>query len=204
MEPLIPQANWDKLVADVVELKANQEGIKKKLNLVFQFKKKVDLILEILTKKEQGKNDNNSETSDSNDFLYPSSYQFLVECTLPQSNDSLSLMPELKPGCHEVPPAEVEHIQFKKKKIGNIGYKEYTNLLGKQFKVNDPYEVDPLRPYDKNQLRSFNKWLESIVDNSMPIKFGVGSGDVSWFLDLKTPGKWTDGKVRIYINAFKL
>ena len=55
-EPSIPQANWDKLVAGVAEVKANQVEINKKLDLVLAFKKKVDLFLQILNKNEdQGK-----------------------------------------------------------------------------------------------------------------------------------------------------
>ena len=106
-------------------------------------------------------------------------------------------MLELTPGCHKVPHAEVEHIQFKRRRIGNIRYKEYTNPSCKQFKVNDPCKVDPLFPYDEDQFRSFNKWLAGVVDNSTLIELGVGSGNISWFLDLKTPRKWIDGKVRI-------
>ena len=56
LEPSIPQANWDKLVANVDEVKANQKETKKNLDLVLQFEKKVDL-LQILNKKEQEKND---------------------------------------------------------------------------------------------------------------------------------------------------
>ena len=52
LESSIPQASWDKLVVDVAKVKANQEEIKKKLDLVLQFEKKVDLLLQILTKKE--------------------------------------------------------------------------------------------------------------------------------------------------------
>ena len=44
-EPTIPQANWDKLVIDVAAVKENQEAINKKLVLVLQFAKKVDLLL---------------------------------------------------------------------------------------------------------------------------------------------------------------
>ena len=65
--------------------------------------------------------------------------------------------------------------------------------------------MDPPHPYDKNQFKSFNKWLIGVVDNTMPIELGVGLGDISWFLDLKTLKKWIDGKVRIhisYINVF--
>ena len=67
----------------MAKVKANQEEIKKKLDLVLQFKKKVDLLLQILTKKEQGKNDNDSNTTASNEFLYPPTFQFPVKRTPP-------------------------------------------------------------------------------------------------------------------------
>ena len=66
----------------MAEVKANQKKIKKKLDLVLQFEKNVDLILQILTKKEQGKNDKDSKATDSDEFLYPSSYQFPTVHTL--------------------------------------------------------------------------------------------------------------------------
>ena len=136
-----------------------KKRLQKKLDLVLQFEKKVDFLLQILNKKEQWKNDNDFETSASNEFLNPLAYQFPVECTPPQSNDGSLMMFELSPGCHELPPSEVEPIQFKRRMIGNVRYKEFPNPSGKQFKVNDPCEVDPLRPYDKDQFKSLiNGW----------------------------------------------
>ena len=55
-----------------------------------------------------------SETTISDEFLYPLAYQFLLEHTLAQSNDGSMMMLELSPGCHELPPYEVEHVQFKR------------------------------------------------------------------------------------------
>ena len=77
-----------------------------------------------------------------------------------------------------MPPSEVEYVQFKRRRICNVRYKEYTNPLGKQFKVNDPCEVVPPRLYYKDQFKSFNKWLADVVDNTIPIELGVGSGDI--------------------------
>ena len=69
-EPSIPQANWDRLVADVAIVKANQQEINKKLDLTLAFGKKLDLLLHILNKKEeQGKNNNDSDTTTSDVFL---------------------------------------------------------------------------------------------------------------------------------------
>ena len=145
--------------------------------MILQFKKKLDLLLQILNKKEQRKNDNVSDTTSSNEFLY--AYQFPVERTPPRSNDGSVMMHELTPGCHELSSSEIEHVQFKSRRIGNVRYKEYTNPLGKQFKVNDLCEMDPLRLYDKDQFKSFNKWLAGVVDNTMPIEMEVGSEDIS-------------------------
>ena len=39
--------------------------------------------------------------------------------------------------------------------------------------------------------------VSRMVDNIKLIELGVGAGDVSWLLDLKSPKKWVDGKVRI-------
>ena len=100
-------------------------------------------------------------------------------------------------GVKEMKPAYVAHVQFKRRKIGNVRYKDFPS--SKKFKVNDPCEMDLLRPYAKGKFKSFNKWLAGVVDNSMPIGLGVGSGDVAWFLDLKTPGRWLDGKTIICI-----
>ena len=81
-EPSIPRANWDKLVASTTEVRANQKEINKKLDLVLQFEKKIDLLLQILNKKEQGKNDNDFATIVSDEFLNPPAYQSTLECTL--------------------------------------------------------------------------------------------------------------------------
>ena len=70
LEPSISQANWDKIMADVAEVKANQVEINKKLYLELAFEKKVDLLLQILNKKEkQGKNKNDSDTTALDELL---------------------------------------------------------------------------------------------------------------------------------------
>ena len=94
-------------------------------------------------------------------------------------------------------PTDVAHVRFKRRNIGNVRYKDFTNSSGKKFKVNDPCEVDPLSPYDKDQFKSSNKWLARVADNSMPNELGLGYRDVAWLMDLKTPGRWIDGKVII-------
>ena len=76
LEPSIPQASWDKLVADMAEVKAKKLEINKKFDLVLQFEKKVDLLLQILNKKEE-KNEEQGGSSALNEFLNPPS----VECT---------------------------------------------------------------------------------------------------------------------------
>ena len=62
--------------------------------------------------------------------------------------------------------------------------------------MNDHCEIDSLRPYNKDQFKHFNKWLDGKVDNENLIDLRVGDGDVQWFLHLKTLGKWLDGGVR--------
>ena len=147
-------------------VKANQEEINKKLDLVLAFEKKVDLLLQIFNKKEeQGKNNNDSDTTASDKFLNPPAYQSTVDCTPPRSNDGPVMMLKASPGLHVVLASEVENVQFKRKKIGNVRLKEFTNSLGKQFKFNDLYDVDPLHSYGNDQFKSFNKWLAGVDDN---------------------------------------
>ena len=100
------------------------------------------------------------------------------EHTSPRSNDGSMMMFELSPGCHVLPSLEVQNVQFKRRKIGNVRLKEFINPLGKQFRVNDLCEIEPLRPYNKDQFKSFNKWFAGVVDNTKPIEMGVGSGDI--------------------------
>ena len=130
-EPSILQANQDKLVVDVVAVKANQEEINKKLDSVLQLEKKVDLLLQNLKKMEQGKNKNDFDITASNEFLNSIAYQSTIECTPPSSNDGSVMMLELSPGIHVVPPLEVENVQFKRRNLGNVGWKEYKNPSGK-------------------------------------------------------------------------
>ena len=96
---------------------------------------------------------------------------------------------EASSSIHEVPASEMETVPFKRRKIVNVNLKEFTNSFDKQFKVNDPCDVDPLRLYYKDQFKKFNKWLEGKVDNTKSIELGVGAGDMAWFLELKIPEK---------------
>ena len=60
-------------------------------------------------------------------FLDISSHQKRLRL---KSNDIIPLMIELTPGVHEVQLSDVEHIQLKRRKIGNVRYQEYTNPSG--------------------------------------------------------------------------
>ena len=57
-------------MADVAEVKANQLEINKKLDLVLQFEKKVDFLLQILNKKEEEKQEQGGSFA-SAEFLNP-------------------------------------------------------------------------------------------------------------------------------------
>ena len=97
------------------------------------------------------------------EFLNPPS----VERTPPQSSASPLMSIEDLPGLREVPASEMENAQFKRIKIvKNERLKEFTNPSEKQFMVNNLCDVDPLCPYDKDQFKSFNKWLAGLVDNT--------------------------------------
>ena len=100
--------------------------------------------------------------------------------------------------------SEMEKVSFKRRKLVNTKLRDFTNSSRKQFKVNDPCEIDSLRPYDKCQFKHFNKWLDRKVYNKKPIDLMVGNGEVEWFLLLKTPRKWVDGKVRIFLFVSSL
>ena len=73
---------------------------------------------------------------------------------------------------------EVEKVPFKRRKLVNTKLRDFTNPFGKQFKVNDPCEIDPLRPYDKDQFKNFLKWLDGKVDNKNLNDLRVGDGNV--------------------------
>ena len=97
--------------------------------------------MEILIKNEQEKHDNDSEaTASYEEFLYPPSYQFPPKHTPPQSNDLAPLFIELHLGC-VMKPFMVENVQFKRRKIGNVIYKQFTNPSSKHFKISDPWLV---------------------------------------------------------------
>ena len=98
-----------------------------------------------------------------------------------RNNDATPLIIELLPGVREVQPSDMEHVQFKRKKFGNVRYREYTNPSGQQFKVSDPCDVDLLCPYDKDEFICLNKWLVGLVDNSQPIELGVDLSDTQFF-----------------------
>ena len=68
------------------------------------------MILEILSKKEQSKLENDSDATASEKFLYPPRYEFPVECTPSCTNDPLSEQIELTPEVHEVQSHEVEGV----------------------------------------------------------------------------------------------
>ena len=87
----------------------------------------------MLNKKEQGKNNNDSNTTASDEFLNPPAYQSTIERTPPTkiSNDGSVMMLELSLDVHVVPTSKVENIQFKRRKIDNVRLKEFTNPSGK-------------------------------------------------------------------------
>ena len=59
--------------------------------------------------------------------------------------------------------AEVEKAKFKRRKHPPTKFKDFTNPSGKKFKVNDPCEIDPLRPIEPEQLIFFlNGWTERL------------------------------------------
>ena len=178
--------------ANQLEMKPNQLEIKAMLDLLLQFEKKVDLLLEILSKKDEKKEEQGGSSA-LDELLDPPS----VDLTPPRSSVGPLIVYQSPPSVHKVPASEIENVSFKRRKLVNTKLKDFTNSFGKQFKVNDPYGVDPLCPYDKDQFQKFNKWLEGKVDNKKPIELGVNARDMAWFLELKTPGKWLNYKVRI-------
>lgn len=90
---------------------------------------------------------------------------------------------------------DVKNLVFKRRKIPSKRLKEYTDPSGKKFKLNDPCIPNPLRPYEKNEFNTFNKWLAGMLPNMQFIDLAVGDGDISWFFKLKTRGTWLDDKV---------
>ena len=59
------------------------------------------------------------------------------------------------PSVKIMPALDVEKGKFKRRKHPPTKLKDFTNPSGKKFKVNDPCEVDPLRPIDLEQLIFF-------------------------------------------------
>ena len=90
-EPYISQSKWDKLVVDIAEVKANQLEIFKMLDMVLDMDQKIKTILEILSKKEEQKQDNDSE--------FTRSPLQIISYTLPHINsqyDKLHLDPMIQ------------------------------------------------------------------------------------------------------------
>ena len=63
-----------------------------------------------------------------------------------------------------MPDAEVEKVNYKRKQRPNTNLAEVSNPSYKKFKVNDPCEINPLRPIDNDQLKYFMKWLDGKVE----------------------------------------
>ena len=135
---------WLSHTANVAAVNANQVEINKKnFDLVLKLNKTVKIILDILSKKETDKHDIDFDVTFVEDFYT------LLDINPARGNEPLPLEIELTTGVHEVQPSDIEHVQFKRRKIVNVRYREYTNPLGKQFKINDPCDVNLLHPYDK-------------------------------------------------------
>ena len=132
----------------MAKVKANQLEINKNLDLVHQFEKNMDLLLQILTKNEE-KKDEQGASSTSDDFLNPPS----VYHTPPQSSVGPLIVYRSLPSVHKVPASEMENVSFKRRKLVNVKLKEFTNQSGKQFKVNDPCDIDLVCPYNKDQFK---------------------------------------------------
>ena len=97
----IPQSKWEKLVANVAKVKANQVEINKKLDLVLELNKAVKMILDILSKKESDKHDIDFDATIVENFLCPPGYQFPPKSTPRRENEPLPLEIELTHGVHE-------------------------------------------------------------------------------------------------------
>ena len=130
---------------DVIEVKANQLEIKVKLDLVLQFEKEVDFLLQILSKKKEKKEVQGGYFV-SDEFLNPP----LVDHTPPISTAGPIVVYQSSPSVREVPASKMENVLFKQRKLVNTKLKDFTNSSSEQFKVNDLCDVNPLRPYDKD------------------------------------------------------
>ena len=94
-------------MADVAEVKANQLEIKTKLDLVLQFEKNVDLLLQILSQKEDKKEEHGtSSATDETSNPLPAPRGQLVMYQSPPT-----------PRVKIMPDVEVEKAKFKRRKI---------------------------------------------------------------------------------------
>ena len=49
LEPFVLQSKWDKLIADISEVKVNQKEINRKLDVVLELDKTISMVLRILS-----------------------------------------------------------------------------------------------------------------------------------------------------------
>ena len=60
---------------------------------------------------------------------------FFKRCTTEEIESIMAIESML--GVKDMQPADVVHVQFKRRKMTNVRYKDFINSSGKQFKVND-------------------------------------------------------------------
>ena len=148
----------------MAELKVNQLEIKSKLAL-----------LQIFNQKEDKKEDHGATFA----FDEAARKSPVVVYQSPPTTSS-QVMPDV----------EVEKGNSKHKQLLNTNLPEVANPPCKKFKVNDPCEINPLRPIDNDQLKHFMKWLDGKVENKKSINMKLADANMDWFLHLKTPRKW--------------
>jgi hypothetical protein len=196
--PSISTSQFEKLCSDVAEMKAKQLDIENKLSSLDEIKvkqleleKKMDTILHLLQEKNKGVADASSDSD-----ILPDYFETLEDVTPPLQADEGGSTPI--PGSTPVKivsPGAVAGVKFKRRKFPNKRLADFTNPSGKRFKVNDPCKPDPMRQYDKSEYKTFNKWLADLIPMIASIDIGVGSGDQTWFMNLKRRGVWLDDMV---------
>ena len=169
----ISKATFDKLVADVAEVKANVVEVKADVPEVkanqLEIKSKLDLLLQILSQNEDKKEEHGaSSTTDEASSPLPAPKTQVVVYQSPPT-PSVKIMQDV----------EVEKGNFKWRKRPNTKLADFTNPSSKKFKVNDPCEIDPLRPIDNEQLKNFMKWLDGKIENKKHIDVKTCDEDVN-------------------------
>ncbi|XP_047339573.1 DNA ligase 1-like [Impatiens glandulifera] len=133
------------------------------------------------------KNDDVHDNKEKNDDVHDNNEEEVIVETEEKKKEKNKGKEKEVNDVKQLTPSQFVGKNFRrKKKSKQLG--DYTNLGGKEFKLNDPVKVNPLLRIDEEKMKELKKWLKS--DGEDFKESTVCSADRSFFNRLLKPQEW--------------